>query len=151
MWRPLVSARLWLLRRWAFMLWGASLWLVTCSVPVAASDDGLLTSGMLLDKTISRQGKQFSDIYSAYWRELPGTTGLTVVVQEQIYPQAGTLLTVQLGTRRIYQTYLGRRLQEIKPLAEQAVLQTVPELARQQAEMMLGADAWLSVELDGEL
>ena len=135
------------MRRWAFMRWGASLWLVTCSMPVVASDDGLLISGMLLDKTISRQGKQFSDIYSAYWRELPGTEGLTVVLYEQIYPQAGTLLAVQLGSRRIYQTYLGRRLQDIKPLAEQAVLQTMPELARQQAERMLGSDEWLTVEL----
>lgn len=151
MWRLSVSAKSWLARRRAFMVWGASLWLVACSMPVAASDDGLLMSGMLLDKTISRQGKQFSDVYSAYWRELPGTAGLTVIVQEQIYPQAGTLLTVQLGARRIYQTYLGRRLQDIKPLAEQAVLQTVPELARQQAELMLGADGWLSVELAGEL
>lgn len=130
------------------VLWGAAAWLLSHSTPLVA-DDGLLISGMLLDRTISRHGKQFVDIYSAYWRELPGTEGLTLVVHEQIYPQAGTLLTVQLGQRRIYQTYLGRRLQEIRPLAEQAVLQTLPELARQQAERMLGGDELLSVELPG--
>jgi len=144
MWRPSASAKS--ASRWR-LLWGTSLWLVACSMPAVATDDGLLISGMLLDKTISRQGKQFCDIYSAYWRELPGTAGVTVVVQEQIYPQAGTLLTVQLGSQRIYQTYLGRRLQDIRPLAEQAVLQTMPPLARLQAERMLGADEWLSVEL----
>ena len=118
---------------------------------VVRADDGLLISGMLLDRTITRHGKQFVDIYGAYWRDLPGTEGLTLIVHEQIYPQAGTLLTVELGQRRVYQTYLGRRLQEIRPLAEQAVLQTLPELARQQAERMLGGDDLLSVELsDGE-
>jgi len=130
----------------SLLLWGASVFLVAHSTAVSA-DDGLLISGMLLDRTITRHGKQFVDIYGAYWRDLPGTEGLTLVVHEQIYPQAGTLLTVQLGQRRIYQTYLGRRLQEIRPLAEQAVLQTLPELARQQAERMLGGDDLLSVEL----
>lgn len=123
----------------------AGLWLATLGASAALASDELLISGILLDKTISRQGKQFSDIYSAYWRDLPGTEGLTVLLQEQIYPQAGTLLFVQLGQRRIYQTYLGRRLQDIKPLAEQAVLRTLPELARQQAERMLGGDElWAS-------
>lgn len=105
-----------------------------------AQNDDLLLSGMLLDRTISRFGKDFSYYFSAYWRDLPATSGLTLVIHEQVYPQAGTLLWLELNQRRIYQTYFGRRHVDVKAFAEQAVLVTIEELARVQSEQMLGAE-----------
>lgn len=106
----------------------------------AAVADDLNLSGLVLDRSISRFGKDFSYYYSAYWRDLPATEGMTLVIHEQVFPQAGTLLWLELNQRRIYQTYLGRRHQDVRQFAEQAVFATIEEIARVQSAQMLGAD-----------
>ncbi|WP_445767660.1 curli production assembly/transport protein CsgE [Rheinheimera sp.] len=101
--------------------------------------------GLVLDRTISRFGKDFLFYYSGYWRDMPSTDGVTVVVYEQVYPQAGTFLWLEMNQKRIYQTYFGRRYNDVKQMAEQAVLLSVNELANIQAEKMLGehnTDSW---------
>jgi curli production assembly/transport component CsgE len=102
--------------------------------------DELTLSGLVLDRSISRFGKDFSYYYSAYWRDLPATEGMTLVIHEQVFPQAGTLLWLELNQRRIYQTYLGRRHQDVRQFAEQAVFATIEEIARLQSAHMLGTD-----------
>ena len=114
----------------------------------SAAEDELLVSGMVLDRTISGFGRDFSYYFSAYWRDLPATSGMTLVIQERVYPQAGTLLWLELNQRRIYQTYLGRRQQDMREFAEQAVMATIEEIARLQSANMLGSD---SSELDNYL
>jgi len=110
-----------------------------------AAGDDLLVSGMVLDRTISGFGRDFSYYYSAFWRDLPATSGMTLVIQERVYPQAGTLLWLELNQRKIYQTYLGRRQQDIRMFAEQAVIATIEEIARIQSANMLGTN---NAELD---
>ncbi|MDZ7901492.1 MAG: curli production assembly/transport protein CsgE [Rheinheimera sp.] len=113
-----------------------------------AAEDELLVSGMVLDRTISGFGRDFSYYFSAYWRDLPATSGMTLVIHERVYPQAGTLLWLELNQRRIYQTYLGRRQQDMREFAEQAVMATIEEIARLQSANMLGED---STELENYL
>ncbi|MBU1308934.1 MAG: curli production assembly/transport protein CsgE [Gammaproteobacteria bacterium] len=110
--------------------------LLLFSVPALADDIAL--GGLVLDRTISRFGKDFSFYYSGYWRDMPATEGVTVVIYEQVYPQAGTFLWVEMNQKRIYQTYFGRRYNDVKHMAEQAVLLSVNELANIQTEKMLG-------------
>ncbi|SEA99643.1 curli production assembly/transport component CsgE [Alkalimonas amylolytica] len=92
----------------------------------------------MLDRTVTRFGKDFVFYYSGYWRDIPATDNITVVIYEQVYPQAGTVLWVEMNDRRIYQTYFGRRYNDVKETAEQAVLQSLTELARIQADRILG-------------
>lgn len=106
------------------------------SLPSYAADIEL--SGLVLDRTISRFGKDFSFYYSGYWRDMPSTEGITVVIYEQVYPQAGTFLWVEMNQKRIYQTYFGRRQNDVRQMAEQAILLSVNELASIQTEKMLG-------------
>lgn len=113
-----------------------------------AAEDELLVSGMVLDRTISGFGRDFSYYFSAYWRDLPATSGMTLVIHERVYPQAGTLLWLELNQRRIYQTYLGRRQQDMREFAEHAVMATIEEIARLQSANMLGED---STELENYL
>lgn len=98
-------------------------------------------SGMVLDRTISRFGKDFVFYFSSYWREVPSTDGVTIVVYEQIYPQAGTFLWVELDQRRIYQNYFGRRQNDVKQMAEQAILIAVDELVKIKTEEWFGAES----------
>ncbi len=106
--------------------------------PLTASADDIELSGLVLDRTISRFGKDFSFYYSGYWRDMPGTEGVSVVIYEQVYPQAGTVLWIEMNQQKIYQTYFGRRYNDVKQMAEQAVLASINELANIQTEKMLG-------------
>lgn len=103
---------------------------------VAANDIEL--GGLVIDRTISRFGKDFMFYYSGYWRDMPATEGVSVVIYEQVYPQAGTFLWVEINQQRVYQTYFGRRYNNVKDMAEQAILRSINELANIQASMMLG-------------
>ena len=108
--------------------------LSTCQV--RANDIEL--GGLVLDRTISRFGKDFLFYYSGYWRDMPATEGVSVVIYEQVYPQAGTFLWVEMNQQRVYQTYFGRRYNNVKEMAEQAILRSINELANIQASMLLG-------------
>ena len=79
-------------------------------------------SGIVLDRTITRFGKDFFFYYTSYWRDIPETDGLTVVIHEQVFPQAGTRLWVEMEQETIFQTYFGRRHTDTKKVAEQAIL-----------------------------
>ncbi|MDP5143410.1 curli production assembly/transport protein CsgE [Rheinheimera baltica] len=113
-----------------------SVLIFTCSFSSQADDIEL--GGMVLDRSISRFGKDFTFYYAGYWRDMPSTEGVTVVIYEQVYPQSGTLLWVEMNQKRIYQTYFGRRYNDVKQMAEQAVLLSINELANIQASKMLG-------------
>ncbi|MGP9800950.1 curli production assembly/transport protein CsgE [Rheinheimera sp. NSM] len=114
----------------------ATLLLLCCSAMVRPTDIEL--GGLVLDRTISRFGKDFTFYYSGYWRDMPSTDGVTVVIYEQVYPQAGTFLWVEMNQTRVYQTYFGRRYNDVKQMAEQAVLLSINELANIQTGKMLG-------------
>lgn len=92
--------------------------------PKRATGEGgdIELSGIVLDRTITRFGKDFFFYYTGYWRDVPDTEGLTVVVHEQVFPQAGTRLWVEMEQETIFQTHFGRRHTDVKKVAEQAVL-----------------------------
>ena len=117
-------------RRWLMLLLGS----LMLTLPAAELNLG----GMVLDRTLSRFGKDFTYYYAGYWRDMPGTDGITVVVYEQVYPQAGTVLWIEMNQQKIYQTYFGRRYNDVKQMAEQAVLASINELANIQTAKMLG-------------
>ena len=119
-----------MLQPWLLLTFGS----VALVLPAAE----LSLGGMVLDRTLSRFGKDFSFYYASYWRELPGTEGITVVIHEQVYPQAGTLLWVEMDQQRIFQATFGRRQNDVKQLAEQAILQSVQLLAVKNADALLG-------------
>ncbi|NRQ42562.1 curli production assembly protein CsgE [Rheinheimera sp. YQF-2] len=114
-----------------------SILLLLCSCATAQATD-IELGGLVLDRTISRFGKDFTFYYSGYWRDMPSTDGVTVVIYEQVYPQAGTFLWVEMNQTRVYQTYFGRRYNDVKQMAEQAVLLSINELANIQTGKMLG-------------
>ncbi len=109
----------------------------------------LSLGGMVLDRTLSRFGKDFSFYFASYWRDLPGTEGTTIVIYEQVYPQAGTRLWIEMDQQPIYQTTFGRRQNDVKAQAEQAILQSIQLLALKNADALFGHDTELApIELN---
>ena len=96
--------------------------------------DEIELGGMVLDRTISRFGKDFFFYYTSYWRDVPSTNGITVVVNERVYPQAGTYLWVEMEQKKVFETYFGRRQNDVKKLAEQAILISINEVAHIKAD-----------------
>ncbi|MGS0676840.1 curli production assembly/transport protein CsgE [Shewanella sp. 0m-4] len=109
-----------------------------CTFPVAAEDNDIEISGLVIDRTLTRFGKDFSFYYSSYWRDLPFTQGFNVTLYETVFPQAGTLLTLEVNGITIYKTHFGRRASPIKERAEQAILLTIDHLARVRANAITG-------------
>ncbi|BCV33941.1 MULTISPECIES: curli production assembly/transport protein CsgE [Shewanella] len=104
----------------------------------AAEADDIEISGLVIDRTLTRFGKDFGFYYSGYWRDLPFTQGFNVTLYETVFPQAGTLLTLEVNGTRIYQTHFGRRASPIKERAEQAILLTIDYIASVRAQSMTG-------------
>lgn len=109
-----------------------------CSLPISAHDADIEISGLVIDRTLTRFGKDFSFYYSSYWRDLPFTQGFNVTLYETVFPQAGTLLTLEVNGITIYKTHFGRRASPIKERAEQAILLTIDHLARVRANAITG-------------
>lgn len=112
-----------------FLLWQAS---------AVADDADIEISGLVIDRTLTRFGKDFGFYYSGYWRELPFTQGFNVTLYETVFPQAGTLLTLEVNGTKIYSTHFGRRANPIKERAEEAVLLTIDYMAQVRANAITG-------------
>ncbi|USD39805.1 MULTISPECIES: curli production assembly/transport protein CsgE [Ferrimonas] len=107
-------------------------------MPVASAGADIELDGMLIDRTITRFGKDFLYYYGNYWRDLPGTQGFTVTVYETVYPQAGTRLWILINQTKVYETYFGRRHNNMKQRADDAMLITIDHVAQVKADIMLG-------------
>ncbi|GAA4877137.1 curli production assembly/transport protein CsgE [Ferrimonas pelagia] len=103
-----------------------------------AYSDDIELDGILVDRTLTRFGKDFIYYYASYWRDLPGTTGFNVTVFETVYPQAGTRLWIEVNNTKVFETYFGRRYNDVKERADQAMLRTIDHVAQVKANIMLG-------------
>ena len=88
--------------------------------------------GLLLDNTISRQGKNFYFAFSQLWQDLPNSQGINVQIKEQVIPRSGTKLSVIMNEKVVYVTYMGRRQQPIKDRAEMAMFILIEAMAQSQ-------------------
>ncbi len=113
-------------------------------LPVMAKDDDIEISGLVIDRTLTRFGKDFGFYYSGYWRDLPFTQGFNVTLYETVFPQAGTQLTLEVNGNTIYMTHFGRRANPIKERAEQAILLTIDYMAQVRANAITGELAEIS-------
>jgi curli production assembly/transport component CsgE len=106
--------------------------------PAVFADNDIEISGLVIDRTLTRFGKDFGFYYSSYWRELPFTQGFNVTLYETVFPQAGTVLTLEVNGTKIYTTHFGRRANPIKESAEQAILITIDYLGQVRANAITG-------------
>ena len=100
------------------------------SANMHATNDDIEISGLLLDRTLSRSGKEFYHKYSLLWQDMPSTTGINVVIKEAVVPRAGTKLFVEVNSKAIYTTYMGRRIEPVKDKVEQAIFATIDAIAK---------------------
>jgi len=81
--------------------------------------------GLVIDRTITRFGKDFYQSFSALWRDIKGTQKYTLAIIEKPLPQSGTVLWIELQGKKIYQTYFGRRKSQNNENIEMQAIQIV--------------------------
>ncbi|MEC4726066.1 curli production assembly/transport protein CsgE [Shewanella sp. D64] len=122
------------MKKWTCLL----LFLLTFPTATLSSEDDIEISGLVIDRTLTRFGKDFGFYYSSYWRDLTFTQGFNVTLYETVFPQAGTQLTLEVNGQTIYITHFGRRANPIKARAEQAILLTIDYIAQIKANAVTG-------------
>ncbi len=126
-----------------------SLWLsllMSFTPQSSAYSEGIEISGLVVDRTLTRFGKDFNFYYSSYWRDLPYTQGYNVTLTETVFPQAGTLLLLEINGKAIYKTHFGRRISPVEEKAKEAMLVTLDYIAHARANEMTGG---ISQQFDG--
>jgi curli production assembly/transport component CsgE len=98
-------------------------------LPPSSANDDVEIGGLLLDNTISRLGHEFAFQFSQLWQDIPNTQGINVQIKEYIVPRAGTRLTIQLNSKIIYVTHMGRRQASMKERVQQAVFILIEAIA----------------------
>ena len=114
-------------------------------IPVKSHAIEVEIGGLLLDNTISRQGKEFYFFFSQLWQDLPNSQGINVQIKEQVIPRSGTKLTVRMNDKIVYITYMGRRQEPIKDRAEMAMFILIEAMAQQQFDVNnpdIANDGW---------
>ena len=97
----------------------------------AGEDSEVEIGGLVLDRSITRFGKEFSYEFSVLWREVPDTSGYNITIVESVIPQSGTVLWVDINQEKVYQTFFGRRNNStVKRTAEIAVQQVIKHIAQ---------------------
>jgi len=97
-----------------------------------SNSEELEIGGLLLDSTISRQGREFFHKFSQLWQDLPNSQGINVQIKEQVIPRSGTKLTIIMNHNIIYSTYMGRRQQPIQESVETAMYVLIEVMAQSQ-------------------
>jgi len=105
---------------------------VLCSTTFSAKGDDIALSGFLVDRTISRFGRDFYQGFSQTWRDIPVsmTEGVNLVIKETVVPRSGTRLVIERDNKPIYMTHFGRRNTIVKRQVEQALHTVVNDIAR---------------------
>jgi len=96
----------------------------------ATQDNEIVLSGIVLDRTISRFGKEFVRQFNLSWQDVPETAGVNLVIKETKLPRSGTRLVIEVNGRLIYQTYFGMRQKPVKDVVKQAIYYAIEGVAR---------------------
>ena len=111
-------------------LFSRTLTLLLLSFSLRAQE--IVISGFVVDRTISRFGKDFYQHFSVLWHEVPEslTEGVNLVIKETVVPRSGTRLVIEIDHKIIYLTHFGRRNTVVKKQVEQAIFVVIEGLVQ---------------------
>ena len=99
------------------------------SIQVKALDGEV--SGLVLDRSITLQGKDFYRNFSLLWYEVQGMESYNLIIKETILPQYRSLLTVETNGTQLYQIAMSPRQTRQEPKVQEAV-----QISLQQMRLM---------------
>ena len=104
------------------LLIALGIWVLLNASPVrAGQDDGIEISGLLIDETLTRSGRDFFYFFNSNWEPVNGN--LTITVKERQDRGTSTSILISVNDRLVFQTQLNRRPGAVEEAAKQAVTQ----------------------------
>jgi len=77
--------------------------------------------GIIMDETMSKSGREFYELFFAYWVKPLGYTNYYLKIKERPFQFNNTLIEVYLKEQLIYQQMMKRRFDEVEQMAKSAV------------------------------
>lgn len=101
-----------------------------------ASDNGkydeLISSGLVMDKTITPIGRHFYKEFMAYWTAPRGLSDYTITIIERFNPQWGSIAWISVDDDIIYQQLISSRRLIMEDLAKDAVRQVLQFMVKRE-------------------
>lgn len=97
-----------------------------------ATDEGLEISGLILDSTKTKPGRDFFEFFNTHWREIKGIQ-YSVTIKELPDASRGSFLFVLVDDTTVYQQRLNPQPDLIEQAARQAVERVQIYLFRRQS------------------
>lgn len=85
-----------------------------------SSDQGVAIGGFVMNETFSVVGNDFYTAFYSAWSEPADATLYTVYVREEPSPQFGARLSVEVGDRTLFRTFLRPNNRKIQKAAQRA-------------------------------
>jgi hypothetical protein len=82
---------------------------------------GLEIDGLVVDETQTKLGRDFYDVFFSRWEAPPNAVNFTVTIREQILPNRGTRIVVEINDDVAFQAYLQPRYDAIEEAAWRGV------------------------------
>jgi LysM repeat protein len=89
--------------------------------PLTQNYSGLEINGLVINETRSKIGDQFFNVFYQHWETPEDAPDFMLTIEEKPMPSMGTLVTVLIDNRAVFQTKLQPRYQVIEQQARQAV------------------------------
>lgn len=87
-----------------------------------ATDEGLEISGLMLDETKTKIGRDFYEYFNTHWQEIKGIN-YTITITELPSAIRGSIMRIKWNDEVIYQAILNPRPGQVEKTAKQAVLE----------------------------
>ena len=80
--------------------------------------------GIIVDATQTKIGKDFYDIFYQQWSQVENLPYHSITINEKALPQLGSIISVQVEDRVIFQQFVQPRYEKIEEMANYALQQT---------------------------
>lgn len=88
----------------------------------ADEDNGMEISGLLIDETLTRSGRDFFYFFNSNWQSLLGNH--TITIQERQDRGSSTSILISVNDTLVFQSALNRKPGAVEEAAKQAVTRT---------------------------
>lgn len=123
------------------------LWLACACMPAAAQVQetdpalGADASGIVTNQAITVAGREFSDYFTAAWRDKPDSERYAIAIRERPSARLGSQVRVEFAQRPVYQSRLPPSRAALKSLGEQAADIAYQAVQATEAQRALVIDA----------
>ncbi|MAT38318.1 MAG: hypothetical protein CL946_01800 [Ectothiorhodospiraceae bacterium] len=82
---------------------------------------GIEFDGFVVDRTISKIGRDFYDLFYSQWEAPKGAKGYSLIISEKVMPRFGTQIIIEIDDQKIFEQFVQPRYDIIEQMAQYGV------------------------------